>query len=311
METYKKILVVLDPEDKKHIPLQRAAHLARQVGAQITVLLIVYELAPELLSSLSNKYGAKLKENIIRDKQYWLSEQLDSLMLNGLVVNTKVCWHKYQHQAIAEYVNQYHFDLVVKRAKLHSELGSLLITPTDWHLLRECLSPILLVKGAQWRSGGRILSAIDVDNNQASHLAFNNKILQESCHLAEILQAEVHLVNCYLEDDVSMNFFPSDTGKKIDPEKVKHQHQSSVDQIVLKHQISQDNIHIMKGLPDFAIPRIARNIDAELVVLGTCGRSGISEALMGHTAEHVFDQINCDLLALKPDNIVFNYKGVG
>ena len=66
MKTYKKILVVPDIEDTEHIPLHRAAHLARQVGAQITVLLVVYELAPELCSSVSNKYGDTLKESVIK-----------------------------------------------------------------------------------------------------------------------------------------------------------------------------------------------------------------------------------------------------
>ncbi|NRA55059.1 MAG: universal stress protein UspE [Gammaproteobacteria bacterium] len=300
METYKKILVVIEPEEKKYIQLHKAAHLARQVGAQITVLLIIYDQELNLFSSLSKKYGGKLKESVIREQQYWLQEQLGSLSFHDLEVNSEVCWHKCQHQAIAEHVSQYNYDLVVKGTKRHSELGSLFITPTDWHLLRECISPILLVKSAPWCEGGRILSAIDVDNNQA----FNNEILKKSRFLAQMLQAEHHLVNCYLESDISMYITPPDTDSKVDHEEVKHQHQLVADQMARQYQINQDNIHVMEGLSHDVIPRITKNIDAELVVLGTCSRQGLSEALLGHTAEHVIDEINCDLLALKPDNLV-------
>ncbi|HBY41917.1 MAG TPA: universal stress protein UspE, partial [Alteromonas sp.] len=37
------------------------------------------------------------------------------------------------------------------------------------------------------------------------------------------------------------------------------------------------------------------------VIIGTVGRVGISAALIGNTAEHVIDELNCDVLAIKPD----------
>jgi len=40
------------------------------------------------------------------------------------------------------------------------------------------------------------------------------------------------------------------------------------------------------------------------VILGTIGRTGISAALIGNTAEHVIDRLNCDVLAIKPAGYV-------
>jgi len=37
-------------------------------------------------------------------------------------------------------------------------------------------------------------------------------------------------------------------------------------------------------------------------VLGTIGRTGLSAAFLGNTAEQVIDHLRCDLLALKPDD---------
>ena len=54
---------------------------------------------------------------------------------------------------------------------------------------------------------------------------------------------------------------------------------------------------LQSGLPVAAL-------DAELVVIGTVGRVGISAALIGNTAEHVIDELNCDVLAIKPDGFV-------
>ena len=44
-------------------------------------------------------------------------------------------------------------------------------------------------------------------------------------------------------------------------------------------------------------------LDSELVILGTIGRTGLTAALLGNVAEQVIDNINCDLLALKPDGL--------
>jgi universal stress protein E len=62
------------------------------------------------------------------------------------------------------------------------------------------------------------------------------------------------------------------------------------------------------GLPEDVIPKYAQQLDAELVVLGTVGRQGISAALIGNTAEHVIDKLNCDVLAIKPDGFVSPVK---
>ncbi len=37
------------------------------------------------------------------------------------------------------------------------------------------------------------------------------------------------------------------------------------------------------------------------MVLGTVGRTGLSAAFLGNTAEQVIDHLRCDLLVLKPE----------
>ena len=47
---------------------------------------------------------------------------------------------------------------------------------------------------------------------------------------------------------------------------------------------------VKEGLPEKVIPQVAETLDAELVVIGTVGRVGIS-ALIGNTAEHVMTNL--------------------
>ena len=56
------------------------------------------------------------------------------------------------------------------------------------------------------------------------------------------------------------------------------------------------------------ISSVACDIKAELVILGTVGRSGLGLTLLGNTAEQVIDKLDCDLLALKPKGFVSPIK---
>lgn len=68
--------------------------------------------------------------------------------------------------------------------------------------------------------------------------------------------------------------------------------------------IGEEYTHVYEGLPEKVIPEVCGELNARVVVLGIIGRTGISAAFLGNTAEHVIDHLKCDLLAVKPDGFV-------
>jgi nucleotide-binding universal stress UspA family protein len=54
------------------------------------------------------------------------------------------------------------------------------------------------------------------------------------------------------------------------------------------------------GTPFLEIVRYARDMDADLVVIGTHGRSGLAHVLLGSTAEKVVRKSNCPVLTVRP-----------
>lgn len=52
------------------------------------------------------------------------------------------------------------------------------------------------------------------------------------------------------------------------------------------------------------IPQVAQQLDAAVTVIGTVARTGLSGALIGNTAEIILDALECDVLVLKPDEII-------
>jgi len=45
---------------------------------------------------------------------------------------------------------------------------------------------------------------------------------------------------------------------------------------------------------------LAKQIEADLVVMGAVARTGVANFIMGDTAETILNQINCSVPAIKP-----------
>ena len=64
----------------------------------------------------------------------------------------------------------------------------------------------------------------------------------------------------------------------------------------------------MKGDAGKVLPALAQKKQIGLVVMGTVSRTGVAGFFIGNTAERVLYQIDCAVLAVKPDGFVTPVK---
>lgn len=62
--------------------------------------------------------------------------------------------------------------------------------------------------------------------------------------------------------------------------------------------------YLPKGNVHEQIPALAKEIEADLIVMGTVGRTGVPGFIMGNTAEETLNQIDCSVLSIKPPGFV-------
>ncbi|MEW8584193.1 MAG: universal stress protein, partial [Candidatus Thiodiazotropha sp.] len=60
----------------------------------------------------------------------------------------------------------------------------------------------------------------------------------------------------------------------------------------------------VKGEPSTVIHQISDRLNADLIVMGTVGRSGIPGLFIGNTAEEVLQNTRASILAVKPPSFV-------
>jgi universal stress protein E len=308
MQTYQKILVVIDPSTDEQKALKRAIDLATRIKAnggvvQVHAFLSIFDFSYEMTTILSSDDRDIMRQSVIKDKELWLGSIISDL--NPTVdISKLVVWHNRPFEAIIKQVIQDNYDLVIKGTHQHDKFKSVVFTPTDWHILRKCPCPVLLVKEHEWPNNGNILAALNVGSDENEHSSLNSKITTSAKQLAQLIQGNVHLVNSFPGTPVNVAIeIPEFNSSEYNSTMFKH-HEKSMITHANEFNINITNTHVKEGLPETVIEQVALEIDAELVILGTIGRTGISAALIGNTAEHVIDQLNCDVLALKPDGYV-------
>ncbi|MCH1921041.1 universal stress protein UspE [Shewanella sp. A3A] len=301
MMDYKKILVVVDPTSDIQPALSRAVELAKGSQATITAFLSIFDLSYEMTSILSSQEREAMRLGVVNQRKAWLADLIAPFAVQGIEIEQQVLWHNRPYESIIKFTQEGNFDLIVKSTHQHDKLKAVIFTPTDWHLLRKSPVPVLLVKDKEWHHNGNILCAVNVACEDEAHLTLNSKIIEYANALARQFNANVHLVNGYPGTPVNLAIELPDFDARTYNETIRMQHEQRVNYLANEYGLPTSNCHVKEGLPEDVIPEIAEDLNVALVVLGTVGRTGLSAALIGNTAEHVIDSINCDLLAIKPD----------
>lgn len=304
MREYQKLLVVIDPSTDEQASLPRAIQLAKKSNASITAFLSIFDLSYELTSFLSSDEREMMRNGVINQRTAWLNDLLLPYQDSGVNIDTHVVWHNRPFESIINYAIDGDYNLIVKATHEHDRLKAVIFAPTDWHILRKAPMPVLMVKDHDWDTSGKIICAVDVASEDEDQNNLNSKIIKYAKDLTKKFGAEIHLINGYPGTPVNLTIELPEFDAHEFSASIRSKHEERVQALADTFDISHNNCHVLEGLPEDIIPELAKKLDAELVILGTIGRAGFSAALIGNTAEHVIDTLNCDLLALKPQGFI-------
>jgi universal stress protein E len=304
MAMFSNVLVVLDPTVDQQKALNRALELARKQPCKLTAFLSIYDFSYEMTTMLSGDERESMRQAVIHDRELWVSELISDARYHGIDIELKVVWHNRPFEAIVHAVLEHGFDLVIKGTHNHDILKSMIFTPTDWHILRKCPCAVLLVKEHEWPDNGNIIAAVNAGSEQEHHQSLNQRVITTATAMAEVLKGQVHLVNAFPGTPVNIAIEIPEFNPQQYNSAMRDHHENAVEQLAKQFEMTEQHTHVLEGMPEDIIPLLATELDAEMVVIGTIGRTGLSAAIIGNTAEHLIDQLDCDVLALKPANFV-------
>jgi universal stress protein E len=301
VQKFERILVAIaDPKAGMNKAIRRASTLARKTGASI-------ELFNALAGTMSPGSAHAATEQFTRFEARQNHRQLERtanrLRREELVVTTSVQTGSPVHAAILRRVRISKADLLVIEARKHNVFARLLLTQTDFELIRHCPAPLLIVKGrAAWRSP-RILAALDPFHSNDKPSALDGEIVAAAGTVAALVRGSVHAAHVYQPLGSYVADLPMAPLALASMDAQEKAHRSAVRQRFYEdlsgYGIPKNRAHLISGDPSIELPRLARSMRAGLVVMGAVSRSGLKRIFIGNTAERVLDSLQCDVLVVK------------
>ncbi|HUO80204.1 MAG TPA: universal stress protein [Steroidobacteraceae bacterium] len=300
----KHILVALaDPTAKSSPALMRALEIAAKTGAQVTLFHSLYSpyVAGEQFYSPTDLQ--RDIEAAVNARKRELERLAKPLVAAGVTTHVRVRWDYPIHESIVREAMREAIDLVVIESHRHGAAARLVLTNTDWQLIRLCPCPVLLVKTSRRYERPRVLASVDPLHAHAKPAALDARLLATGGALAETFGGKLHAAHFYLLTT------PLATGFMVEPlplpAEIAEQHARDVRQafeaLTAKYALGPRRAHLRAGLPVDELPELAAELDAHVVVMGAVSRSGLKRLFIGHTAERVIDRLKCDVLIVKPE----------
>jgi nucleotide-binding universal stress UspA family protein len=283
--------------------------LAKRNRAQLTVVEVIEELPREMRTVAAAMPAQELEELVIEERHERLNRLVKPIQQEGIRTGVKVMTGTPFLEIIREVLRRGH-DLVIMTAEGKGGLKNRLFGSTSLHLMRKCPCPVWVVKPARRKRYGRILAAVDPDPSDEVETSLNTTSMELATSLANLEESELHVVHAWsLWEHHSLQ-----RNARIPPEQLAQladeiiaMRERKLEELVEGYRIKdlmRLRVHFIVGEAGEVIPTLAAKKRVDLIVMGTVCRTGLAGFLIGNTAEHVLQQVDCSVLTIKPEGFV-------
>ncbi len=267
----RKIFCVIDPTTNTQRALTRAAYIASGTGAAVHAYLCIYSHSDQPSEDREDMRAAELAKH-----DAWLERIVETVRARGVEVSVEIDWQDDWRAALGPAAARAGADLIVKSSFRRSAPQRRLLKTADWTLMRSAPCPVLLVKSDLPLSQGSVLAAVHLGAEDPEHQALNDAVIAYANSVASAAGVDLHAVNAYAGSDHFVH--PPDLARRVG--------------------IPRTHAHVGDAEPEELIAQVAREIGAQLVVVGSVARRGIRGAVVGNTAERILDHVDADVVAV-------------
>lgn len=267
-----RILAIIDPTRTEQWALKKALAIATsRDDLAVCAYLCVYSDAkcddPDQLQAVE-----------LERHRMWLDAMLAEIPDSNVTIDAQIEWSADWREAICTAGQADDVVLVTKRASgRQNSLAS-----SDRQLIRKLRRALLLVKFEPADEVRKILIAVDFNAEDASHKALNEAIMSLGTRMrGNVKDTELHVISAYPSSESFVH--PPDIAKALD--------------------IDRSHAHVRRGSAADIIPDVAKELEADLVIVGNVGRGGLSGITIGNTAEKILNNIPADVLVIVKEEV--------
>ena len=301
MKPPKRILVAIkDPAARTMPAVRKAAQLARASGATLELF---HSLSETVMVDALEARRQSLRE-YEQERHAAIMKRLElvarRIRKHGIVVTTAAEWDYPVAEAIVRRGLRIEADMIIAERHATRHVASWMLTYTDWELLRHAPCPVLLVKQARAWHRPVVMTAVDPFHSNAKPSRLDLTLLKASAQLTTDLRGSLRVVHCVPTTAVVTTAFMNSPSLTDVAEATLRKARKALAVEVARVPCPSHRLYVVEGSARDALPKAARSLKADIVVMGAVSRSGLKRIFIGNTAEAVLDALPCDVLVVKP-----------
>lgn len=307
MKHVNSILVCVHPNNPDPELIGQAANLARRNEAAVKVFHVVSEYPEDMSEWWNVRNPQKLHDKIVREREGFLAGVVEKIKEQGVAdVTHELRWGK-NFLEITKEVIESKQDLVMITSRNIRKLKRMIVECPSVDLLRYCPCSLWVSKGKALPRARRIVAALWGTGGYVKCGSLNAKILRTAAAVAESSESELHVLHAlpvYGGKGVKGKKLRSDLVEFMDKLRVQIMEQCA--DVLRDYAVSLDkaHVHLLTGTPAVVISDFVTREGMDLIVMGSIAKTTIPGLLIGSTAERVFDNVDCSILAVKRDDFV-------
>ena len=300
---YQKILVATDFSPCSEAALNQGVRLARQTGAKLVLAhtlpdlrQLVATLPVEARRDFFYGEGDLFDKEVRRESDAKLQQAISRLNAPEIDITSETLLGT-PYFEITHAVQQDGYDLVLAGTRGLSQWEQFFVGSTARRLVSTCPSSVWIVKKEHRGTPKVVLATTDFSDSSL-------KAVREGLRVAQQAKSEFHLLHVIEElDEELIKRSPHGSPMRKDINDYSRLRLESFVRL-LETKPDQVHLHLSLGTAWQEIARTAKHLNADLVVIGTLGRTGMSRLLVGNTAEKVLETCDSSILTVKPDGFV-------
>ncbi|MBT4159918.1 MAG: universal stress protein [Gammaproteobacteria bacterium] len=293
---FKKILFFADGARSELAALRRSYGIARHNGAELTVIGVVDEVSTndmQLQPSIR-----KIQESLINERSAEIDKLVESIGGSEHGIKKIVVPGK-EHVEVIRNVADEGFDVVIKAVNSKTAVAQAIFGSTDTQLMHYAPCPVMILKPFRRKSWRSLVAAVDPRVETEQEMGLNSDLLAMAVSIAEIESADLHVLHV-LDHPLSSHkskmkaeYRELEVSLEADATRKMRELTEGFGHVSLKE-------HLIKGKPHSTIAEFVATHEADLLVMGSVGRSGIPGFFVGNTAEKILNHVDCSVMVLKP-----------
>jgi universal stress protein E len=213
-------------------------------------------------------------------------------------VSVAADWDFAGYEAIVRRAERTGADLIVAECHAGQHIGAGLRRLSDWELVRSSPVPVLLVRRPRPYHHPSILTALDPSHAFAKPAGLDGEILDLGTLMSKAFRGQLHALHAYLPARAGDWTRATASGVPV-VQTSAAQAKIGFDELLRDADILPIRRHLIGGSPSEGVRKLARRVQADIVIVGTVSRSGLQRLLIGNTAERLLNTLRCDLLVVK------------